>query len=53
MDREAKPLPEIRQRLDELNIGVVVFDPAFNKPEQGDFLEVMSRNIDNLRTVLR
>lgn len=50
---EAEPLPEIRQRLDALNIGVIVFDPSFNKPDQGDFLEVMARNIDNLRAVNR
>ena len=49
---EAEPLPEIRQRLAELRLGVVVFDPGFNRPAQGDFLEVMSRNIDNLRAAL-
>ena len=49
---EAEPLPGIRQRLEELNIGVIVFAPSYNTPEQGDFLKVMSRNIDNLRAVL-
>lgn len=49
---EAEPLPEIRQRLGELGVGIIVFEPVFNVPDAGDFLDVMSRNIDNLRAAV-
>ena len=45
---EKEPLPEIRERLHRLGIEVIVYDPASNIPESGDFLEVMRENVANL-----
>lgn len=45
------PSAEIRARLQSLGIGVVVFQPCANRPPQGDFLDVMQRNLENLKTV--
>lgn len=44
-----QPLPEVVKKLDGLGIGVVVFDPCANRPEQGDFISVLQRNIANLK----
>jgi zinc transport system substrate-binding protein len=48
---EAQPISEIRQKLESMDIGVVVFRPCANRPPQGDFMDVMKRNIENLKTV--
>ena len=48
---EGDPLPESVERLRQLGIESVVFDPAGNVPEDGDFLAVMQNNVDNLRSV--
>lgn len=48
---EAPPIAEIRERLQSLGIGVVVFDPCANRPRQGDFMDVMKRNLENLKIV--
>ena len=45
------PSAEIRARLQSLGIGVVVFQSCANRPPQGDFLDVMQRNLENLKTV--
>jgi len=46
---EKPPLPEIGTRLDSLGIDVLVFDPCMNTPQQGDFLAVMTQNLNNLK----
>ena len=46
---EDAPDAEIRARLQSLGIAVVVFQPCANRPPQGDFLEVMQRNLENLK----
>ena len=48
---EGEPLPESVERLQDLGIESVVFDPAGNVPEAGDFLAVMQTNVDNLQSV--
>ena len=48
---EGEPLPESVERLQALGVESVVFDPAGNVPETGDFLAVMQDNVDNLRPV--
>ncbi|MEL6384177.1 MAG: hypothetical protein AAFQ89_17330 [Cyanobacteria bacterium J06626_18] len=44
-------MPESVERLQELGVASVVFDPAGNVPETGDFLTVMQANVENLRSV--
>ena len=46
---EKQPLTEIVQQLDNMGIGIAVFDPCANRPASGDFLSVMQDNIANLR----
>jgi zinc transport system substrate-binding protein len=48
---EAQPLPEIRQRLSDMDIGCAVFEPCGNVPESGDLLTVMRENIERLLPV--
>lgn len=48
---EGEPIPESVARLQELGIESVVFDPAGNVPESGDFLTMMQANADNLSVV--
>ena len=49
---EGVPIPESVERLQQLGIESVVFDPVGNTPETGDFLTVMQANIDNLTQAL-
>ncbi|MEM7146229.1 MAG: metal ABC transporter substrate-binding protein [Verrucomicrobiota bacterium] len=48
---EDTPLPESVDRLKTIGIESVVFNPAGNRPEDGDFLSVMQSNINNLKPV--
>ncbi|WNV03760.1 metal ABC transporter substrate-binding protein [Candidatus Methylospira mobilis] len=48
---ESLPDSPITERLNSLGIKNAVFDPCANRPEQGDFLSVMRRNIENLSPV--
>jgi zinc transport system substrate-binding protein len=48
---EKKPLNTVDQKLQSMNIEVLVFDPCGNRPDQGGFLDVMQRNIDSLKHV--
>ncbi len=41
---EAEPLPETASRLRELGVESLVFSPAANRPEEGDYLDVMAEN---------
>jgi len=45
---EKQPVAEINRRLDTMNIRTLVFDPCANRPGQGDFLDVMQQNVQNL-----
>lgn len=48
---EGDPLPESVERLRQLGIESIIFDPADNVPDDGDFLTVMQNNVENLRSV--
>ena len=48
---EGEPNSESIQRLKELGVESIVFSPAGNTPETGNFLEVMQTNADNLKVV--
>jgi zinc transport system substrate-binding protein len=48
---EATPADETVKRLNDLGVQSTVFDPCGNQPEEGDFLDVMRRNVENLRLV--
>lgn len=48
---EGDPEPEIAAKLLTLGIQSVVFDPCAGKPEQGDFLSVMKKNMVALQAV--
>jgi zinc transport system substrate-binding protein len=45
---ENEPLPEVKQKIIDSGIKVVVFNPCGNKPATGDFLNVMNDNVSNL-----
>ncbi|MDX1383420.1 MAG: metal ABC transporter substrate-binding protein [Thermoanaerobaculia bacterium] len=47
-----EPLPETRAQLAERGVEVVVFEPLANRPDEGDFVAAMRRNVDNLRAAL-
>ena len=48
---EGEPNSESVQRLKELGVESIVFYPAGNTPENGNFLEVMQTNADKLKVV--
>ena len=48
---ENQPRADIAERLQSAGIIPVVFTPCANRPPQGDFIEVMRRNLENLKTV--
>lgn len=49
---EDEPVAETVQRLEEMGVGSIVFNPCGNARAGGDFLTVMQRNIDALSTAL-
>jgi zinc transport system substrate-binding protein len=46
---EGKPNEESVERLTQMAIGSIVFDPCANVPTQGDFLSVMKNNLAELK----
>jgi zinc transport system substrate-binding protein len=50
---EGVPDPETERRLRERGIRSLVFDPAANRPDEGDFLNVMRRNVGSLGKAFR
>ncbi len=46
---EGEPLARSVERLAQLGIKSLVFDPCANTPEQGDFLSVMQANLRQLQ----
>ncbi len=49
---EGEPLEEVRNRLLEMGLESVVYDPCGNKPEDGDFGAVMLQNVGNLKAAV-
>jgi zinc transport system substrate-binding protein len=50
---EGEPMYSSVDRLLDLGVESIVFDPCATPPKTGDFLDVMLRNIDNLRVAYR
>jgi zinc transport system substrate-binding protein len=50
---EGKPVQASVDRLKTHGIKSLVFDPCGNVPEQGDFLTIMRKNIENLRSAFK
>ena len=50
---EGKPIKESVERLKAIGIQSVVFDPCGNAPDQGDFMNVMRQNVENLKVAFR
>lgn len=48
---EDEPLPESVGRLNEIHMKSITFSPCGNRPKQGDFMEVMHRNLSTLSTL--
>ena len=48
---EGEPMRETADRLKELGVASVVFDPCGNAPETGDYITMMQHNIQNMRSV--
>ena len=48
---EGEPLPETVEKLAEMGISSLVFDPAANRPETGNYLTVMQRNANHLSQI--
>ncbi len=48
---EGQPSDDIVDRLMSMGIGSVVYDPAGNRPADGDFLAVMQQNVLNLQAI--
>ena len=49
---EGQPMPAVVEKLKELGVSSLVYDPCGNVPETGDFLSVMQSNVRNLRARL-
>jgi zinc transport system substrate-binding protein len=46
---EGEPIKESVERLKTMGIESLVFDPCGNVPDKNDFLQVMRRNVENLK----
>ncbi len=46
---EGEPDKEPMEKLKEMGIGSLVFDPCAGRPEQGDFMDIMRRNVKALK----
>lgn len=50
---ESQPMQETVQRLTELGVASLVFDPGANTPGSGDWLDLMRSNLENLRPAFK
>jgi zinc transport system substrate-binding protein len=50
---EAQPNGDIAAKLKTLGVDSLVFDPCANRPESGDFMDVMDKNLESLRAAMR
>ena len=46
---ERDPMAGVVERLEKIGLKSLIFDPCGNAPEEGDFLSIMTRNVENLR----
>jgi zinc transport system substrate-binding protein len=50
---EDEPLPASVEKLHDMGINSLIFAPCMNRPEAGDFMDVMRQNIKNLQNLSR
>jgi len=50
---EGNPIKEPVAKLKSMGINSLIFDPCGNVPDQGDFLSVMWKNVENLKPAFR
>jgi zinc transport system substrate-binding protein len=50
---EGEPIASSVNRLKSIGVGSLVFDTCGNVPDSGDFMDVMLRNVENLRAAFR
>ena len=50
---ESEPHPQSVKRLRGMGVESIVFNPAANRPEAGDFLSVMRQNVKHLQRVFK
>jgi zinc transport system substrate-binding protein len=50
---EDRPIQEIQTRLEEIGLKVVVFNPCGNRPETGDFMDMMRKNVERLTEAVK
>jgi zinc transport system substrate-binding protein len=50
---ENEPIKAAVDKLHEMGINSVVFNPCGNRPKEGDFMSVMKQNVDQLESVYR
>lgn len=48
---EGEPAPESVAKLEAIGVKSVVFDPCGNAPDEGGWLSVMKKNIENLKAI--
>ena len=46
---EGEPVPESTEQLKSVGVASISFDPCGNRPGHGDFMTVMSRNVEQLK----
>lgn len=49
---EGEPMPETKHRLEELGIKSIVFATCSNRPDNGNFINVMRSNIESLISIV-
>jgi zinc transport system substrate-binding protein len=50
---ESEPHPQSVRRLRGMGVESIVFNPAANRPDEGDFLSVMRQNVKHLQQVFK
>ena len=48
---EGEPLSESVEKLQDMGMNSTVFAPCMNKPEAGDFMDVMRNNVEHLQSI--
>ena len=49
---EDVPMVEIRERFLQINLRIAVFNPCANRPNSGDFVQIMNENLNQLEKAL-
>ena len=50
---EGQPIKESVEKLEIMGLHSLAFDPCGNTPDQGDFMSIMWRNVENLKTAFQ